>query len=74
MNRCLLALALGIASLASLSEARSQPTAAFQAREYREGDKKLPYRLLVPQAYDAAKQWPLVIWLHGSGDGGSNNT
>lgn len=46
----------------------------FEAREHRDGETKLPYRLLVPRDYDSAKSWPLVIWLHGSGEIGSNNT
>lgn len=33
----------------------------------------LPYRLLLPENYDATKKYPLVIFLHGSGEKGNNN-
>jgi len=33
----------------------------------------LPYRLYVPQAYDAAQNWPLVLYLHGAGERGDDN-
>src|SRR5687767_14802775 len=29
--------------------------------------EKLPYALFVPSNYDAAKKWPLIVGLHGSG-------
>ena len=34
----------------------------------------LGYRLLRPQGYDAAKKYPLVLFLHGAGERGSDNT
>ena len=33
----------------------------------------LPYRIYVPEGYDAAEQYPLVLYLHGSGERGSDN-
>ena len=33
----------------------------------------LPYRLFVPKNYDAAKAYPLVTFLHGAGERGSDN-
>jgi predicted esterase len=33
----------------------------------------LPYRLFVPENYDRAKKYPLVVFLHGSGESGDNN-
>jgi autotransporter-associated beta strand protein len=35
---------------------------------------QLPYRLYVPSGYDAAKEYPLVLFLHGSGESGTDNT
>ncbi len=33
----------------------------------------LPYRLLKPKAYDAEQAYPLVVFLHGMGERGSDN-
>jgi predicted peptidase len=33
----------------------------------------LPYRLFVPKDYDAAKQYPLIVYLHGAGERGVDN-
>ena len=34
----------------------------------------MPYRLLLPENYDAAKKYPLILFMHGSGERGTNNT
>lgn len=34
----------------------------------------LPYRLLIPPGYTNATRYPLIIFLHGSGEKGTNNT
>lgn len=34
----------------------------------------LPYRLIYPKNYDSSKSYPLLVWLHGSGEMGKNNT
>jgi predicted peptidase len=31
------------------------------------------YRLFVPKGYDKAKQYPLIVWLHGAGGMGTDN-
>jgi len=36
------------------------------------GDE-LPYQVLVPKGYDAARQYPLILFLHGAGERGSDN-
>lgn len=37
-----------------------------------QGDS-IPYRLLVPENYDASNDYPLVVFLHGAGERGQNN-
>jgi predicted peptidase len=34
---------------------------------------ELPYRLWVPTEYDATKKYPLVVYLHGAGERGTDN-
>ncbi|REL24898.1 phospholipase [Rhodohalobacter sp. SW132] len=46
----------------------------FEEKEYHsdEGDK-LPYRLLLPEQFEDGKNYPLVLFLHGMGERGSDN-
>jgi len=46
----------------------------YEARSFTssEGDT-LPYRLFIPQYYDAGKQYPIVLFHHGGGGTGSDN-
>ena len=41
----------------------------FKALQY----KTMPYRLLIPENYDKKKRYPLVLFLHGYGERGSDN-
>lgn len=46
----------------------------FVARTYTNvRGSTMPYRLFIPAKYDKAMQYPLVIWLHGSGSVGVDN-
>lgn len=46
----------------------------FVARSYHgAGGETMAYRLFVPADYDAAKEYPLVLWLHGAAGRGSDN-
>src|SRR5262245_17270691 len=46
----------------------------FSALIYRSpSGQTMPYRLFVPPGYDAQKQYPLILWLHGAGGAGTDN-
>jgi predicted peptidase len=46
----------------------------FVARVYKnESGQTMPYRLFIPDGYDKRKQYPILLWLHGSGGIGSDN-
>jgi predicted peptidase len=45
----------------------------FEYRTHQEQDYKLPYRLLKPNPFDPSQKYPLVIFLHGAGERGSDN-
>ncbi len=50
------------------------PETVYEARTFTGADgKTLGYRLLKPKNYDAAKKYPLVIFLHGAGERGADN-
>ena len=45
----------------------------FEARTYSDGNSTIPYRLFVPADYDPTQSYPLVLFLHGAGERGSDN-
>ena len=47
--------------------------AAYQPKLYIDSVGTLPYRLLLPKDYDSTKKYPIIIFLHGSGERGSEN-
>ena len=50
------------------------PKTAFIKRNFERDGQTLPYRLLVPKNYDAAQKYPLVLFFHGAGERGIDNT
>ncbi len=53
--------------------AKSQDSNLYQKFNFIAGKDTLPYRLLLPQNYDAAKKYPLILFLHGAGERGNDN-
>jgi predicted peptidase len=53
--------------------AYSQQFTMFEKRQFISNNDTLPYRLLYPQNYNPAKNYPLVLFLHGAGAWGNDN-
>jgi predicted peptidase len=47
--------------------------AQFQPASYMIKGNRLPYQVLFPENYDSKQQYPLVVFLHGAGERGSDN-
>jgi predicted peptidase len=53
--------------------AYSQDMKVFEKKEFIVGGDTLRYRIAYPLNYKSGKQYPLLVFLHGSGERGSNN-
>ncbi len=51
----------------------AQDFSAYQKKWIVQGSDTMPYRLLLPENYDAAKTYPVIFFLHGSGERGNDN-
>lgn len=51
----------------------AQDKSLFQKHWYFQGSDTLPYRLLLPENFDPQKNYPLILFLHGSGERGNDN-
>lgn len=47
--------------------------AQFKNASYAISGKSMPYKLMLPENYDPAKRYPLVVFLHGGGERGNDN-
>lgn len=64
---------LVLVAVGLFSSAFSQDLGAYEKHWYVNGKDTLPYRVLLPENYDASKKYPLIFFLHGAGERGSNN-
>ncbi len=51
----------------------AQDKTLFQKKTFVQGTDSLPYRILMPANFDPAKQYPVVFFLHGRGESGTDN-
>jgi len=52
----------------------TQDSTLYEKKEYTSSNGKvLPYRILYPEQYDKSKKYPLILFLHGAGERGSDN-
>ena len=52
---------------------QAQQDSGYEVRTLIEQGDTLPYRLLLPDGFDATRKYPLVLFLHGGGERGSDN-
>ncbi len=52
---------------------KAQDFKLYQKMWMVQGGDSLPYRVLLPKDYDASKTYPLIFFLHGAGERGSDN-
>ncbi|MEN9298227.1 MAG: hypothetical protein RLZZ429_540, partial [Bacteroidota bacterium] len=51
----------------------AQDFSAFEKKQFIRGNDTLNYRILYPAKYKKHKAYPLVMFLHGSGERGNDN-
>jgi predicted peptidase len=52
---------------------QAQQDSPYEVRSLIAQGDTLPYRLLLPDGFDASRKYPLVLFLHGGGERGSDN-
>ncbi|MDR1423808.1 MAG: prolyl oligopeptidase family serine peptidase [Azoarcus sp.] len=57
----------------ALAEAHARLALSFGSGMVQAGGRKLPFRFMPPEAVDAGRKYPLLIYLHGSGERGTDN-
>ncbi|MEE1947189.1 prolyl oligopeptidase family serine peptidase [Pedobacter sp. KR3-3] len=69
MKKLIALLFFGIA----LVQAQAQDFSQFKKEILVQGADTLKYRILYPEHFDPAKQYPIVFFLHGRGESGNDN-
>lgn len=62
-----------IITLLIVITATAQDMSQFEKKQFVDGGNTLQYRLLYPTQYDVNKKYPLILFLHGAGERGSDN-
>ncbi len=66
-------LTLSVFTLACASASRGRlEERGFLFRELSSGGRTYPYAVYVPRGYNPSRPWPLVLFLHGMGESGSD--
>jgi len=65
--------AILIIAMTTTLSAEDDHRGRFEAHTFKHGDLELPYRLLKPKSVAEGQKYPLVIFLHGGGERGTDN-
>jgi predicted peptidase len=71
MRRAAVLISTLIAMCAAVAQAES-PT-GFLDRSVKVGDASYAYKVYVPPGFDAKRAWPVILYLHGAGEWGTDN-
>lgn len=66
-------LSLAILSLFMLQYSSAQDKSMFSKEIFIAGNDTLLYRMLLPENFDPAKKYPVLMFLHGAGERGNDN-
>ena len=70
----LAALALVVGSAKAAAPGGSDVSTGFLFRSIKHEGRELKYAVYVPRAYDPSRAWPLILFLHGSGESGTDGS
>jgi len=59
--------------LGSSTLSLAQDLSLYEKQWFVKNNDTLPYRVLLPENYDASKKYPLIYFLHGAGERGNDN-
>ena len=66
-------IALVLFATAHSNKAAAQDTSVYIKKVFIRGNDSMPYRLLLPRDFDSSKKYPMVLFLHGEEQRGSDN-
>jgi predicted peptidase len=64
---------LPVILLAIIFEGKAQDSTNYKFAEFMMGDRVLPYRIMLPSSFESSKKYPLVVFLHGALQKGTDN-
>ena len=62
-----------IITLLIVISASAQDLSLYKPQVFRKGTQSLNYRIMYPANYDVNKKYPVIVFLHGVGERGSDN-
>ncbi len=55
------------------SSMQAQDLSSYQKKTFEKDGGTMPYRILLPKDYNPSEKYPLILFLHGSGERGNDN-